>query len=200
MPKAHKYWTKKPKASHWGPSQKSGLSPGSSGNTYPSAAAATAPSSKEPTAPPSILLNLLSSKSLRCWFSSWSLVVVLLLLFLPSSLPVLEENFLAETMWRVVVVVLVESGKRRWRLMGRLVKECLVGLLQRIPPLLLPQPTPPPLAMVRAIVEWVMRGLWRVLLAVSGDKVSENQDMYLCFCSIIGPSCFGPIFVRKSSY
>lgn len=146
MPKAHMYWTKKPSASHWGPSQKSGSVPGSSGKTYPPSSAAPSP-----TRPTFSMPNL--SSTIRCtWFSSWSLVVVVPLLFLPSSLPVREENLLAETKWRLLV--LLESGKRMWRRMGKWVRGCLVVLPCRIPP----PPPPPPLLMVRAILEW-MRAL-----------------------------------------
>ena len=143
MPKAHKYWTKKPRASHWGPSQKSGLSPGSSGKKYPS-------SSSSPSATPtfSVLPISLILASSRCSCCP-SLVVVPLLLFLLSNLPVRDESFLAKTMWEVldlVVVVVVmtvkgRDGRRKWRRIGRWVDGLVVV-----------RPTPPLATAVPAIV------------------------------------------------
>lgn len=55
IPNAHKYWMKKPKAFHWGPSQKSVSIPGSSGIGTPSAltyapgSSTAAPSPTSPT-------------------------------------------------------------------------------------------------------------------------------------------------------
>lgn len=163
MPKAHMYWTKKPRASHWGPSQKSGLSPGSSGRKYPSL------SSPSPSATPTfsaLPISLIWASS--CRSSCPSLVVVPLLLFLLSNLPVREESFLAKTRWEVLDVVAVvdmilegRDGKRKWRRIGRLADE-----------LVLARPTPPPDAAVPAIV----RDMSAAVESLNGDTESVSVD------------------------
>lgn len=117
MPKAHKYSTKNPNPSHWGPSQKSFSRPGRSGNTYPSKFSTV---STGPTVwtEPSFTV---SSSSLFPF------------LFLLSNFPVLEESFFAaETMWRLDFVR--EGGRRdndgRWR--GKRVYGVMVDVLHMI--------------------------------------------------------------------
>lgn len=124
IPKAHKYCIKKPKASHWGPSQKSGSSPGSAGKTYPSSTVARVPVSSGSLTPVAIWSVRSSSSSLVDDDDE-----PLLLFLLPNFL-VVEESFLAaETMWEVLQGF---DGKRvgRWR--GRWVYGVVVGVLQRI--------------------------------------------------------------------
>lgn len=152
-----------------GPSQKSGWVPGSSGKKYPPSAAA-APSAA--TEPRFSMLDLSSAVRCSC-FSSWSLVVAAPLRSLLSSRPVREENLLAETTWRVVV--LVESGKRTWRRMGRWVYGFFVILPERIPA------PPPPLPIVRDIIESmrvVKHSTWM-------DK--KRGEMYVGDDPFVGP-------------
>lgn len=137
MPKAHMYWTKNPRASHWDPSQKFGLSPGSSGITNPSSTV-------------KLLIRLSPSVSAvpfhSCISSSSCSLVVTgpVLRFLLSNFPVLEEgeDFLgvAETVkgnvlewWDHEGDEGLRNGRRRmmWE------HDVLLGVLQRILLLLL---------------------------------------------------------------
>lgn len=137
MPKAHMYWTKNPRASHWDPSQKFGLSPGSSGITNPSSTV-------------KLLIRLSPSVSAvpfhSCISSSSCSLVVTgpVLRFLLSNFPVLEEgeDFLgvAETVkgnvlewWDHEGDEGLRNGRRRmmWE------HGVLLGVLQRILLLLL---------------------------------------------------------------